>query len=108
PEELFHHADGFILDATALRKGRTALLRYSLLRRNTLDQTYSMHRLVQDLVIDDLPPDLQRQWRERVVDAVNAAFPEQGLGVSDKYLKHSERLLPHVLVCKAWKDDELT
>ncbi len=104
PEELFEHDESFKYDADALSKGITALLRYSLLKPNVQAQTYSMHRLVQGVVIDAMAPNLQRQWRERVVHALYAAFPK----VSFKEWRWCERLLPHALVCATWKEDSLT
>jgi len=117
PYELLQHDETFKRDATEFKQGRTALLRYSLLKRNALDytlpwdrleNTLSMHRLVQDVIIDAMSADLQKQWRERVVRALNAAFPEKD---SDFYygnlITRCRRLLPHVLLCAAWTDDEL-
>jgi len=104
PEELFQHDDSFKLDKRALRKGITALLRYSLIKRNMQEQTFSMHRLVQAVLIDDMPPDLQKQWRERVMRALDAAFPYE---VEFKNWRQCERLLPHALVCATWAADEL-
>jgi hypothetical protein len=45
PHELFQHDESFKRDATAFRKSITALLRYSLIRNNTHEQTFSMHLL---------------------------------------------------------------
>jgi len=104
PEELFQHDDSFKLDKRALRKGITALLRYSLIKRNMQEQTFSMHRLVQAVLIDDMPPDLQKQWRERVMRALDAAFPYE---VEFKNWRQCKRLLPHALVCATWAADEL-
>jgi tetratricopeptide (TPR) repeat protein len=105
PDELFRHDDGFKRDADAFSKGIRALLRYSLLKVNSDEMTCSLHRLVQAVVIDGMPADLQKQWKERVVRALNAAF-------SEVYLKDlfvpGDRLLSHVLACTAWSEDELT
>jgi hypothetical protein len=63
-----------------------------------------MHRLVQAVLSDSIPPDLRRQWRERVLRAVNASFPE----VDFKDWKQCGRLLPHALVCAMWTDELTT
>ena len=81
-----------------------ALRRYSLVKRNSQEKTLSMHRLVQAVIIDTLSPELRTQWRERVVLALNAAFPE----VEFKEWRKCERLVPHVQVCAMWTEHELT
>jgi len=63
-----------------------------------------MHRLVQDVLIDDMDPDLQKQWRERVVRTVSAAFSE----VDFYNWFHRERYLSHAFNCATWTEDELT
>jgi len=103
PEELFQHDDGFKLDTKALDKGIRSLLRYSLLKVNSKEKTCSMHRLVQAVLIDGMSHHLQKQWRERVVQALNAAFP----AIDFKEWGRCERLLPHALVCATWTEDEL-
>ncbi|HJT55286.1 MAG TPA: FxSxx-COOH system tetratricopeptide repeat protein [Ktedonobacteraceae bacterium] len=103
PEELFQHDDGFKLDAKAFRKGIIALVRYSLLKINSHEKTASMHRLVQAVLIDAMLPDIQKQWRERVVRALSAAFPEADF----ENWKQCGRLVSHVLVCATWTEDEL-
>jgi len=71
------------------------------------EQTFSMHRLVRAVLIDDLSlsPDLQRQWRERVVRALDASFP---VNAEFHNWRQCERLLAHVLSCSTWSEDELT
>jgi tetratricopeptide (TPR) repeat protein len=103
PDELFKCDDSFKLDRIALKKGKEALLRYSLMKWNTQEKTFSMHRLVQALLIDDTPPDVQQQWRVRVVRALNAAFPQ----VKFEEWTQCERLLSHVLACTPWVEKEL-
>lgn len=104
PEELLHQDDGLRIDATSFNEGIAALLRYSLIKRNTQDKTLSMHRLVQAVLLDSMSPDLRKQWRERVVQALNEAFPE----VEFKEWTRCGRLLPHVLICATWTETELT
>jgi tetratricopeptide (TPR) repeat protein len=105
PDELFRHDDSFKSDTTALIDGRTALLRYSLIKRNDQERTISLHRLVQAVLIDTMPPDLIKQWRERVVLALSAAFPDE---VEFKNWRQCERMLSHALACATWTEVDLT
>ena len=104
PEELFQHHDSFKYGTTEFDEAIEALHNYSLIKRNTQEKTLSLHRLVQAVLIDDTPQDIQRQWRELVLQAVDAAFPEP----DHKEWRQCERLLPHVLVSTTWLEDELT
>ncbi len=104
PMELFQHDDSLKHDTNAFREGIIALRRYSLIKRNLQDKTCSIHRLVQAVLIDDISSDLQMQWRRRVVDAVNASFPEP----EHTNWRQCERLLSHALFCATWTEDELT
>jgi tetratricopeptide (TPR) repeat protein len=103
PYELFQHDDSFKLDWTAFTRGIAALLRYSMIIWNKQEKTFSMHRLVQDVLIDGMSSDLRKQWRERVVQALIAAFPHK---VDFKDWVRCERLLSHVRLCTAWEEDE--
>ncbi len=93
PEELFEHDKGFKADEMAFDSGIAALQQYSLIKGNEQEQTFSMHRLVQVVLIDDLSPDLQKQWREHVVRAVNAALPVSVYVTRPQW----KRLLPQAL-----------
>jgi len=63
--------DPFAFDA-AIANLRTL----SLLHRNTTAKVLIVHRLVQTVIQDGMEEALQRQWAERVVDAVCLAFPD--------------------------------
>ncbi len=104
PEELFQYDESFKQDTMAFKGGMEALLRYSLMKLNTQEQTFSLHRLVQAVLIDDMASDLQKQWRKGVVQVLMAAFAE---GDFDKEWERCERLLPHVFTCAAWAQPEL-
>lgn len=104
PEELFQHDASFNYGTTEFNTAIAALLRYSLVKRNDQEKTLSLHRLVQAVLIDTISPNLQKLWRERVVRALNAAFPKEGI----KSWEQFERLLPHALVCTTLTDDKLT
>jgi tetratricopeptide (TPR) repeat protein len=75
-----------------LRFDRTiaALLAYSLLHRNT-NETLNVHRLVQAVLQDGMDEPSKKQWAERVVHALHAAFPS----VEHQYWSQCDRLLPH-------------
>jgi tetratricopeptide (TPR) repeat protein/nucleoside phosphorylase len=51
------------------------LLTYSLVKRLAEARTLSIHRLVQAVQRDMMGPETQRQWAERVVQAVHQMFP---------------------------------
>ena len=52
------------------------LLKFSLVKRLTEGQTFSIHRLVQAVQKDMMELEVQRQWAERTMKAVNKVFPE--------------------------------
>jgi tetratricopeptide (TPR) repeat protein/nucleoside phosphorylase len=52
------------------------LLKYSLVKRLVEDRFLSIHRLVQAVQRDSMDEETQRQWAERVIRAVNTAFPD--------------------------------
>jgi tetratricopeptide (TPR) repeat protein len=84
-----------IEDPLALNEALEPLTRYSLIRLDVETQTYSIHRMVQEVVKDQMGAELQAQWIERVVRAVEQSFPE----VDYQNWPHCERLIPHALLC---------
>ncbi len=74
------------------------LLTYSLVQRNATTHTLSIHRLVQIVIKEHLPPSLQRAWRARVVCAISHLFPAAAIQQAE-YSQTCERLLPHALIC---------
>lgn len=87
-------------DPLALNEALEPLTRYSLIRLDVDTQTYSIHRIVQEVVKDQMGVEQQEQWAERVVRAVAQSFPE----VDYQTWTRCERLIPHVLVCAAYID----
>ena len=78
------------------------LLRYSLIRRNSLSRSLSIHRLVQAVLKDGIDRGTQRIWAERAIRAVNRTFPEVvELGTWEE----CERYLPHVLICASYIEE---
>jgi tetratricopeptide (TPR) repeat protein len=84
-------------DRTRLNEVLAALLRYSLLRRDSMTQTLSIHRLVQAVILDELDEKTQHLWAERVVQAVSQVFPWD----EPAPWPQSQRYLAHALVCQA-------
>jgi len=66
-------------DPLVLNEALEPLTRYSLIRRDVDADTYSMHRMMQEVVKDQMGAELQAQWAERVVRAVAQSFPEVDL-----------------------------
>jgi tetratricopeptide (TPR) repeat protein len=89
-------------DPLALNNAITVLRAYSLIRRDPTTATLSIHRLVQAVLRDTMPKKTVKQWKDRIVRAVNTAFPEATFEV----WVQCEQLLPHVLVCATWMEDE--
>ncbi len=89
-------------DAFYLNEAIAVLRAYSLLVRDPQAKTLGVHRLVQTVVGEALSIETQRQWKQRTVLALNAAFP------SGKFTNWPicERLLPHALYCAAWIEQE--
>ena len=80
-----------------------ALRRYSLVKRDSEKKMLSVHRLVQAVVRESMESHNLRLWKERVVRALNQAFPE---GEFEEW-KKCEQLLPHVQLCATWLEREV-
>jgi tetratricopeptide (TPR) repeat protein/transcriptional regulator with XRE-family HTH domain len=77
------------------------LLRYSLVRRNSVSRSLSIHRLVQAVLRDGMDKDTQRSWAERAIRAVNRTFPDVELNTWEE----CQRCLPHVLMCATYIEE---
>jgi tetratricopeptide (TPR) repeat protein/transcriptional regulator with XRE-family HTH domain len=66
-----------IADRFRFNQAISALLAFSLVKRLSEDRLLSIHRLVQVVQRERLPTEEQRQWAERVVRAMNRAFPQE-------------------------------
>jgi len=62
-------------DQFAFNQMIAELLKFSLVKRIAEDNVLCMHRLVQAVQVDRMKPEEQRQWAERIICAVNTAFP---------------------------------
>ena len=87
-------------DPLVLNEALEPLTRYSLIRIYVNMQTYSIHRMVQEVVKDQMGAESQAQWAERVVRAIAQSFPE----VDYQTWTRCERLIPHALLCAAHID----
>ncbi len=72
-----------------------ALRNISLVTRNPQTHTFSVHRLVQAVLLDQMEPEEVSQRSQTVVRMVNAAFPPEAPDTWDR----CERLLAQALVC---------
>ena len=77
------------------------LRRFSLLKRDPETKLLNIHRLVQAVLRDGMETQVQRQWAERAVRAVNAAFPE----VTFAAWPRCQECLPHALACAEFIDE---
>ena len=84
-------------DRNTFNEALAALLKYSLLRRDTTTHTLIIHRLVQAVILDELDEETQRRWAERMVQAVRQVFPFD----EPAPWPRSQRYLVHALVCEA-------
>src|SRR6266700_1530276 len=87
-------------DPLALNEALEPLTRYSLIRLDVDTQTYSMHRMVQEVVKDQMGVERQAEWAERIVRAVAQSFPE----VDYETWTLCQPYIPHALLCAAHID----
>ncbi|GHO79852.1 tetratricopeptide repeat protein [Ktedonobacter sp. SOSP1-85] len=108
PEELFRQGGehlGATLEAVfrdMLDWNRVVALAcsYSLLSRQPEAQTFSIHRLMQAVLLDAMTETERKEWASRVVEALDAVFPEvQPTTEFAPWKKQCDRLVPHVLLC---------
>ena len=67
--------------------------RFSLIRRDAKGGKIEMHRMVQQVLRDEMTAEEKRLWAERVVRGLNATFPE----VEHRSWPLCEKLLPHAM-----------
>ncbi|MBW4483538.1 MAG: tetratricopeptide repeat protein [Tildeniella torsiva UHER 1998/13D] len=73
--------------------------RFSLVVRDVEEQTFSVHRLVQEVIRDGLDEAEQEALVRQLLDAMNEAFPE----VEFANWLLCDRLLPHALALVSWQ-----
>jgi tetratricopeptide (TPR) repeat protein/transcriptional regulator with XRE-family HTH domain len=84
-------------DPFALNDAFETLQKYSLVRRYPDENMFSIHRLVQAVLKENMDYSSQRIWAERTVQAVNHVFPTAEFATWIQ----CQRLLPHAQVCAA-------
>lgn len=72
---------------------------YSLLYRQPEEQTLSMHRLVQAVLLDGMTEAEREQWGRRAIGAIDAVLPDVEQAKEYATWQQCERLLPHALLC---------
>jgi tetratricopeptide (TPR) repeat protein len=82
-------------DPSMLNAAIRELLKYSLVQRDPETKTISIHRLVQEVLKDQMEEEVQREWAARAVHAVNRAFP----AVEFENWTSCREYLPHALIC---------
>ncbi|HEU5375790.1 MAG TPA: tetratricopeptide repeat protein [Ktedonobacteraceae bacterium] len=73
------------------------VLRFSLLQRGADERTFTIHRLVQAVQRDRMEGEAQRQWAERVIQAVDTAFPDNPHDIATWF--QCQRYLNQAQVC---------
>jgi tetratricopeptide (TPR) repeat protein len=90
------------VDQIQLDNAFKEILKFSLLYREPDTRTFSMHRLVQAVLKDKMQEDVQQQWAERTVRAVNNTFPEvkfANWSLCDRCILHAQICATHI---KQW------
>jgi tetratricopeptide (TPR) repeat protein len=80
------------------------LRKFSLVRRDLATRVLSIHRLVQAVLRDTMDEQEQQRWIERVVRAVNRAFPD---GEDVSRWPQCERCLAQVHACAALLEERV-
>jgi tetratricopeptide (TPR) repeat protein len=99
PEELFAEGGSHLGEALAMAaksplaitEALSAAARFALIHRHQADKTFSIHRLVQVVTLDQMDHGTQSCWVERVVHALSHIFPSPSFSNWDK----CERLVSH-------------
>ncbi len=77
---------------SSLNKDIAALLKYSLIQRNTTTRTITIHRLVQVVIRDSISKAQKKKWAQQVVQVLEDIFPFDEVAPwtkSQKYLSHA-------------------
>jgi tetratricopeptide (TPR) repeat protein len=111
PEELFRQGaaqlgaalEALCRDGLAWNQVVARACAYSLVSRHPEEQTLSLHRLVQAILVDTMTQAERAAWSRRIIAALDAVFPE--VWYSD--WKQGERLVQHALLCLHAAEDSL-
>lgn len=109
PDELFLREPASAHDRQQFEEGMAALRRYSLVKRSRSDNTYSIHRLVQAVLVDTMPPELIVEWKSEVIYDLDRTLPRnydyRPTPEENRALWTSaQRVLPHVLAYTEWTE----
>jgi tetratricopeptide (TPR) repeat protein len=88
------------VDAYQFNQAMETLHAYSLLTRDPITQTLTIHRLVQTVLRDTLSYEEHVHWIREASQAVEAVYPDPEVA----HWIACERLLPHILVCVTWME----
>jgi hypothetical protein len=88
---------GPVVNSLAFNFTLDVVRRHSLLYRDPDTRTLTIHRLVQAVLKDNMDEQSQREWVERAVRAVGAAFPD----LESEHWSRCREYLPHALACAA-------
>lgn len=89
------HLQPLTHDPIAFNEALKALQAYSLIGRDTSNHTLVMHRLVQEVLKEEMEPATYQRWAERAIIAVNAVFPPVDFPVWNQ----CERCLSNAQTC---------
>jgi tetratricopeptide (TPR) repeat protein len=82
-------------DPFILNEAIKALRTLSLIRRNSRRKTFSIHRLVQAVLQQEMGRETYQQWAMKTVQVCAAVFPDPDVSIWNQ----CERYLSHALVC---------
>jgi len=91
-----------IADRCQFERALEALQAQSLITRDPVQQTLSLHRLVQVVIRDTLSDAAQQEWKQRAIQILNAGFPQ----VRFETWTLCERALAHAFQCVQWIEEE--
>jgi tetratricopeptide (TPR) repeat protein len=100
PEELFTQTTKHLSEELARLPDHSASFtevlevagRFSLIRRDPVDRSIHIHRLVQEVIQDGMTDDARRVWIERLLEVLEQVFPS---ATEDEKWQQTDRLLPH-------------
>lgn len=84
-------------DPSQLDLAIVTLRTFSLVQRHPEAHMFSIHRLVQAVLLEEMSKLERQQWQQRAIRMLNTLFPE----AVPQAWQQCERLLPHVLACAA-------
>jgi tetratricopeptide (TPR) repeat protein len=98
--------ESLVTDDLALNDAVKVLLKHSLLSRDPLNRTLTIHRLVQIIMQNQMDESTQKMWGERATGALDTVIPDVY-----KNSSHYPRYIAHALVCvdhiKQWNLESL-